>query len=258
MAKKRKKRRPPARPAQRGAAATATVEAPERTTSARAEKKEQARRERERRIKQARRRQRIRRATRWGIAAAVVLGVGAFVWFQVRESTQLQGAAQAAAERLNSDGIQTYQQQVDEAAALDAQTLHSPPFSQGQNGVPVTAGRHSSPLPPDPAVYDQPIPEANAVHNLEHGYVVIYYAADGEHALAEDIRTALEDLAEDESKVLMAPYPGLANSFDLVAWGKLQAFDPPADADPDDAVTATRAFIDQFRSGGLAPEPQGV
>jgi hypothetical protein len=43
-----------------------------------------------------------------------------------------------------------------------------------------------------------------------------------------------------------------------VAWGTLQTFDPPEDADPDDALTVTRAFVDQFRSGGLAPEPNGV
>jgi hypothetical protein len=108
-------------------------------------------------------------------------------------------------------------------------------------------------------VYDQPIPEANAVHNLEHGYVVIYYAASGQNALSDDLRSALQDLVDEESnKVLMAPYPGLANGFDLVAWGKLQTFDPPAAANPDDAVTVARSFIDQFRAGGLAPEPNGV
>src|SRR5688500_3549588 len=182
MAKKKRKRRPPARPAQRAGAATATASpTEERTVSARAERKEQARRERERRIKQARRRQRIRRATRWGIAVAVVAGVGAFVWFQTRESAELRERAAAAAERLDCTDIQTMQQEVDAAAALDSQTLHSPPFGQGQNGIPVTAGRHSSPLPPDPSVYEQPIPEANAIHNLEHGYVIVYYADGGDN-----------------------------------------------------------------------------
>jgi hypothetical protein len=262
MAKKKRKRRPSQRPAQRAGTATATAtrtEAPERTVSARAERKEQARRERERRIKQARRRVRMRRATRWGIAGLVVAGIAGGVWLANRESRELQDEAAAAAERLGGSQIQTKQDEVDAATALDPQTLHSPPFDQGANGEPVTAGRHSNPLPSPPFVYDQPIPEANAIHNLEHGYVIVYYAADGEQALTEDIRTELESYVEDESnKILMAPYPGLAHSFDLVAWGKLQTFDPPADADPADAVTVTRSFVDQFRSGGLAPEPNGV
>jgi hypothetical protein len=262
MAKKKRKKRPPQRPAQRAGTATATAsrtEAPERTASARAERKEQARLERERRIKQARRQVRMRRAVRWGIAGVVVLGIGGAVWLANRESRELQGAAEAAAKRLGGSAIETKQDEVDAAAALDQQTLHSPPFARGTNGEPVTAGPHSNPLPSPPFVYDQPIPEASAVHNLEHGYVIVYYAADGENALAEDIRTGLEGYVEDESnKILMAPYPGLAHSFDLVAWGNLQTFDPPEGANPEDAVTVAQAFVDQFRAGGLAPEPNGV
>jgi hypothetical protein len=254
--KKKRKKRPVNRPS--GGTATATAEV-DRSPSARAERKEQARRERERRIKQARRRQRIRRATRWGIAAGVVALIGGGIFLATRESRELREEAELATERLNGTPIRTMQGEVDEAAALDSTTLHSPPFAQGQDGVPVTAGRHSNPLPTPPFVYDQPIPEANAVHNLEHGYVIIYYAADGENVLADDIRQALIDYVEEESnKILMAPYPNLATSFALVAWGKLQTFDPPPEADPEDAVTVARAFVDQFRSGGLAPEPQGV
>jgi hypothetical protein len=256
MAKrKRKKQRRPDRPRQSSAAVGTTTE--ERTT-ARQERKEQARRERERRIREARRRQRMRKAARWGIAAAVVLGVGGFIWWQTQQGREAEAEARAAANRLNCSPIQTKQDEVDAAAALDPETLHSPPFVQGNNGVPATAGRHSSPLPPEPAVYEQPIPEENAVHNLEHGYVLIYYAAEGENALAEDVRSRLEDLAQGEDKVLMAPYPDLANSFDLVAWGKLQTCSPPEDADPDDAATTAEFFISEFRSGGLAPEPNGV
>jgi Protein of unknown function (DUF3105) len=259
MAKKKKRRRPPARPAQRAGVATATAEAPERTASARAEKKEQARRERERRIKAARRHQRVRRATRWGIAAVVVLGIAGGIYLGTREDRELRRDAEQAAERLNGTAIQTRQGEVDAAAALDQQTLHSPPFAQGQNGEPVTAGPHSNPLTTPPFVYEQPIPEANAVHNLEHGYVIVYYAADGENALADDIRTELEGYVEGEGdKILMAPYPDLANSLALLAWGKMQTFDPPEGADPADAVTVARSFVDQFRSGGLAPEPNGV
>jgi hypothetical protein len=250
--KKRKKQRRPGPPREAG---VTTAEAP---TTTRQERKEQARRERERRIREARRRQRMRRLARWGVAAGVAGGVAVAIFLFTRQGREEQAEAQAAASRLNCTPIETKQDEVDAAAALDQQTLHSPPFSQGRNGVPVTAGRHSTPLPSAPAVYEQPIPEANAVHNLEHGYVVIYYAAEGDNELTDPIRSRLEDLANGEEKVLMAPYRGLAASFDLVAWGKLQTCDPPDDAEPDDAATVAEYFISQFRSGGLAPEPQGV
>jgi hypothetical protein len=248
--KKRKKQRRPTT-----GAGVATAEAP---TTTRQERKEQARRDRERRIREARRRQRMRRLARWGIAAAVVAAVGTTIFVFTRQGREEAAEAEAAANRLSCSPIQTKQDEVDEAAALDQETLHSPPFAQGQNGVPVTAGPHATPLPPQPPVYQQPIPEENAVHNLEHGYVVIYYAAEGQNALADPIRSRLEDLANGEEKVLMAPYRGLAASFDLVAWGKLQTCSPPQDADPDDAATVADFFVSEFRSGGLAPEPQGV
>jgi hypothetical protein len=193
------------------------------------------------------------------VALAVVGGIGAFAWVQVQQDRELKTRAQQAAERLGCGEIETKQDEVDAAAALSQAELHTAPFAQGQGGVPATAGRHSSTLGTPPFVYDQPIPEANAVHNLEHGYVIIYYAGEGANALAEDIRSALADLVEEEgNKVIMAQYPELANSFDLVAWGKLQTCDPPENAEPDDAVTVATAFIDQFRGGGLAPEPAGV
>src|ERR687895_671408 len=102
MAKKKKRRRPSQRPAHRAGTATAASgpETTERTVSARAERKEQARRERERRVKEAPRHQRIRRATRWGIAAAVVVGVGAFVWVQTRGQAELQQRAREAARQI--------------------------------------------------------------------------------------------------------------------------------------------------------------
>ena len=244
--KKRKKQRRPQLAASYGGGAATTTE--ERTTS-RQERKEQARRERERRIREARRRQRMRKLARWGIAGALVLGVGGFIFWQTQRGQEAEAEAREAANRLSCSPIQTKQ------AEVDAPAGHNPPFAQGRNGVPVTAGPHSSPLPPEPAVYEQPIPEENAVHNLEHGYVVIYYAAEGENALDEEIRSQLADVAEGEEKVLLAPYPDLADSFDLVAWGKLQTCDPPEDADPDDAATVAEFFISEFRSGGLAPEP---
>ncbi len=258
MAKKKRRRKRPTRPA--GAAATQTQiqeqPAAERATSQRALRKEEARKERDRRIRQARRAQRNRRIARWGIAIAIIGGTGGFITYRVVQDNQLQDRAAQLASALGCTPIQT---DPDLNAGLTSAQIHSEPFAEGSNGVPATNGRHSSPIPAGTvAVYDQPIPEANAVHNLEHGYIIIYYAADGENAISEDIRSELADYVTGQTKILMAPYEGLANSFDLVAWRKIQKCDPGADANAGDAVTVAESFVQQFRAGGLAPEPNGV
>jgi hypothetical protein len=176
----------------------------------------------------------------------VAAGVGFFVWYRVTADRRLEQAATVAAEHLGCGDVQEPQ---------DLGRSHSPPFVEGKNGVPATSGSHSATLPAEPQVYDQEIPEANAVHNLEHGYVIVYYQPDGEDALPQDVRTQVADLVESEDEVLMAPYPRLeeGSSLALAAWTRLQMCDLPEDAAPEDAVTVTRYFIDQFRNT-IAPE----
>jgi hypothetical protein len=242
--KKKRKKRPVNRPP--GGTTTATAEV-DRSPSARAERKEQARRERERRIKQARRRQRIRRATRWGIAAVVVAGVGAFIWVQARESATLSAQATAAAARIGCQRLQT----PPDEGAQHLQPTDAPPTYQT---TPAASGPHSaSPLPPDTAVYDQPIPEVNAIHNLEHGYVLIYYRPDGPDALPEATVSELQDLAESESEVIVAPNPNLpeGDGLALVAWTRLLQCGGQGDAD--DARLVAEDFVKRFKNA-TAPE----
>jgi hypothetical protein len=264
MAKKRSKKRrpPPRRPAQTAAAdrtGTATVEE-EVPTSRRAERREEAKRERERRIKQQRRHERNRRLIRWGVVVVVLALIAGFVFVQINEGKEAEEAANKAAQAVGCSPIETRQDDLDDAEAAYAQSaIHEPPFAQGSNGIPATAGRHAgSPLPPSPAVYHQPADEANVVHNLEHAYVVVYYRAAGDTPLSETLRGDLEEYARSQSKVLVMPYSGLAHPVDFVAWGKLQTCDPPADVDGGDLVTVLKGFVEQFRGGGLAPEANGV
>lgn len=254
MAKKKRKKKAAARAAAKRAAPL-TGETSEETQGAvdtaqpvshRAERKEQARKERERRLKLARRRQRLRRARKWGVVAGAAAVIGVIVLVATRPS-EVEERAAAAAQRIGCGETET---------AQDIPSEHSEPFALGRNGEPANVGNHSaSPLPPEPDVYEQPIPEPQAVHNLEHGYVILYYQAEGDAALPDDVREELTDLAEGEEKVFLAPYDGLQEdtSLALTAWRKLQTCPPPEN--PDDAAAAARGFIEQFRSGGLAPEP---
>ena len=253
MAKKKRKRRRPDRPVARTGTATAVAEAkPDDRPSARAARKEQARRERERRIKQAKRRQRTRRLVRWGVVVAVAGGIGWFVWSQVQENRQLEERAAAAAARA---GIGEVEEPSDEGAGHLQPT--DPPPQYGT--VPAASGPHAgAPLPAEPKVYDQPVPEVAAVHNLEHGYVLVYYRAEGDGALPEPVLSELEDLVEGEAEVILSPYENLPEGTNIAfaAWTRLQTGQVPADANPDDVALVARAFIDEYRNGAAAPEAE--
>ncbi len=254
MAKKKRKRRRPDRPAPRPSAATTTAERPDQVDrpSARAERKEQARRERERRIKQAKRRQRTRRLVRWGVVLAAAGGIGWFVYAQVQENREVQRRAAEAAARV---GLGEVQELADEGTQHLQPNDPAPQYAT----VPAASGPHApGPLPAEPKVYDQPVPETAAIHNLEHGYVLIYYRADGEGALPEAVVTELEDLAEGETEVIMAPYEGLSEGTNLalVAWTRLQEGQVAADANPDDVALVARGFIEEFKNGAAAPEAE--
>jgi hypothetical protein len=215
----------------------------------RQERKEAARRERERIIRSARRRRVLGRAARWGVALAALAGISVFVGNRILEDRRLIQDADAAADALRCGEIQSFQSE-----GRNHLQQGSPPPQYGT--TPATSGTHSpSTLAPGVHVYDEPVPEPLAVHNLEHAYVIIYYRAEGQGALPENVRAALAGLAEGEEKVILAPHPELAEgrSLAFTAWAKLQ--ECPNVTDPDATVLAARGFIKRFRGGGDAPEP---
>lgn len=263
MAKK-KKRRPQQRPRpQSGPAADARAAAEAadagagagtgagsaQATSRRQERKEQAQRDRERRIKQVRRQQRTRRLIRWGIVLLVILGIVAIVVIQRNKSAKEEQIALSAADRLNCTEV--------EEQEAEQPNEHVEPYAQGAGGVPAFGGNHTGgALPADPKVYSQQPPEETAIHNLEHGYVIVYYSNEADTALDEDLVGQLEDIVQGETEVLMSPYAGLAEPLTFVAWGARQSCDPPGDASPEDLALVTETFIEDWKNGPFAPEAQ--
>ena len=253
MAKK-KKRRPSQRPRPRPTTPGGAVSGSEasdaessQSPSRRAERKEEARRERERRIKQARRKQRTRRLIRWGILLGIVAIIAAIVYFAGKEDREQKAQAAAAADRISCTEVE------EQDATLPNE--HTEPFAVGEGGVPAFGGNHSgSVLPPEPKVYSQQPEEQTAIHNLEHGYAIVYYAAEGENALDPGLVSALEDLVNEETEVLMSPYEGLAEPLYFLAWGARQACSPPADASPADVVDVAEGFLADWKNGQYAPE----
>ena len=132
-----------------------------------------------------------------------------------------------------------------------AHTYTDPPASSGPHDV--------EPLEPDPHVRAEPVPETQAVHNLEHAYVLIYYRPSAEGGPSTETIDRLAELATDEDRVIMAPYPdrpegtGLA----LVAWNTRWLC--PGTVTPDQAATIAASFVDAYRGTTNAPEaPRGV
>lgn len=125
---------------------------------------------------------------------------------------------------------------------------------------PPAAGPHDpDPLPAEPHVHAEPVSVARAVHNLEHAYVLIWYRPSAEGGPDEDTIDALEAVARDEDRVIMAPYPDLPEdrALTFVAWNT--RWRCPAGVSPDDAVTMARSFIRAYRGTTNAPEaPRGL
>jgi hypothetical protein len=88
----------------------------------------------------------------------------------------------------------------------------SPPPSW--NSVPPTSGRHYY-QPLIFGIYTEPVPEIRAVHNLEHGAVILQY---GNKVSAADIAKITAWYRKDANAVLVAPLPKLGAKTALTAW----------------------------------------
>jgi hypothetical protein len=138
----------------------------------------------------------------------------------------------------------------------DQGNAHVVDLNQAYSRHPATSGPHYPvPLPPQPAVYTAAVPEARAVHNLEHGYVWVYYQPAGPDALSDDAVSALRSAVPSQRKVLMAPYPSLpaGASLGFAAWDELQQCGQGVGAV--EALANLAAFVQAYREGPLAPEP---
>jgi hypothetical protein len=109
--------------------------------------------------------------------------------------------------------------------------------------APPPGGPHS-PLWQNCGVYDEPIPNEQAVHSLEHGAVWITYRP----TLAASEVDRLRQLAHDQSHLLLSPYPDLPAPIVASAWGVQLKLDRADDA-------RLPRFISEFVNHPAAPEP---
>ena len=108
-------------------------------------------------------------------------------------------------------------------------------------GRPPVGGVHD-PQWQNCGIYDEPVENAHAVHSLEHGAVWLTYDPD----LRADQVAMLEEYAENQTFILVSPYPGQESNVMATAWGVQIA----VDSLPDERIDQ---FIARYR--GQGPEP---
>ena len=185
-----------------------------------------ARREARAKVEQLRRqealRQRRRRLAFIGVGVLLVAGVGAGITGAIRErgsGASLTGVQSFPEERNHVQGPVTYPQ--------------TPP-----------AGGNHSPIWLNCGIYTSPVPNENAVHDLEHGAVWITYRPD----LPKGDLARLTEFATGQRYLDLSPFPGLPVPVVVSAWGKQLRLSGAADP-------RLEAFVNKYKQGPQTPEP---
>jgi len=177
-------------------------------------------------IKEKRQVKRQRQHRLWQIGGglagvAVLIALGYFVWDVVRPRP--------------GQGI-PWQSRTHIQVGDSHEPYNSDPPTSGPHAGPATAGFHS-----------QPLPDENLVHNLEHGYVVLWYNCKelSENACNTLKRQIRNVIASGGKKLIAVPRDTLDTQIALTSWGRLYKLD----SFDEEKITT---FIQDFR--GKAPE----
>ncbi len=174
------------------------------------------------------------RPSRWpwlllGGATLAVLGI--LVWITTQSANTI-----AAGSAAGLDRVQRYPIQSRNHIAVGAQ-------HPAYNSDPPTSGWHYD-TPADAGFYENPLPDEQLIHNLEHGHIVISYDCSrlGDCAQVKDALRSL--VAKNNSwKIVAAPRKNRDAAIALTAWGVLERLDG-YDAESIDA------FIRTYRDKG--------
>jgi hypothetical protein len=211
-------------------------------------RKEQAREAREAAQRTMRRREKLRRVMTSAVLSVGIIGVFLFLT-RVGGPKPIPQAAVNAARAAGCTGVETPVKDAPGGMHLAAGESTTYPSE------PATSGNHApSALPADPAVYPAMPPETELVHNLEHGFVNIYYRADGDGALPQGDVDALTTYVNGAGHVLLSPHTSLPDGVALAMtyWNRVQTC--PATITADQARTVASGFVTAFECSNVAPE----
>ncbi len=189
----------------------------------------------------------IRRGIVFVVVGVVALGA---LWYLNRAAAPipLPAEARAAADAAGCGQIETPAATADRTHLQSGETFAYPDH-------PATSGAHDpAPLAIPPHTYDQPVPETQAVHNLEHGSVIAYYRDSGDGALSDEAIQALGEVADASRSTISAPYAELApgTALAVTAWNKLLECSGPVSGDQ--ARQILQGFISAYECTSNAPE----
>ncbi|MSU56049.1 MAG: DUF3105 domain-containing protein [Candidatus Taylorbacteria bacterium] len=116
------------------------------------------------------------------------------------------------------------------------------------NSNPPSGGQHYI-LTAKKQFYTEPIPDENAIHNLEHGDIWITYHP----RVSESVKNELKQFAF--AKILISPREANDNDIALVAWDRVDAFNLDGDSVPKERIMD---FINRYRNKGPEKIPAGA
>jgi hypothetical protein len=114
------------------------------------------------------------------------------------------GVAMVQAAQATIPGVQTYTGLSFEHTTAPVKYAQNPPVGGDHNPVWLNCG-----------IYDQPVPNENAVHSLEHGAVWVTYQPSLPSAAVEQLR----QLVRGREFVILSPYDNLPAPVVASAWG---------------------------------------
>ncbi|MEU3576363.1 DUF3105 domain-containing protein [Streptomyces globisporus] len=191
------------------------------------------------------------RAIAIGLSAAVVAGLVAFGSFMLLENSAADEKSDNASAAHDGkhpgghgdakggaiEGLKSW-----DAAKLGRQ--HVAGTVDYPMNPPVGGDHNASWMNCDGDVYEEALPDVNAVHSLEHGAVWVTYNG----SAAEADVAALAERVEKTPFTLMSPYAGQEGAITLSAWGKQITVDSADDRRVDQ-------FLTQYVQGAQTPEP---
>ncbi|HVK29485.1 MAG TPA: DUF3105 domain-containing protein, partial [Nocardioides sp.] len=179
------------------------------------------------------------------VVLAVVVAI-ALVATAVLVPLLLSGDDDASADDSGNDGSEESvdTSNLDAVATYEGLTKQHLPLGEDHEypQSPAVGGDHA-PVWIECGAYDEPLPEVNAVHDLEHGTTWITYRpddvdADGVDRLADQL----------PANGLLSPYPDQAAPVVITVWGRQLELTGPDDP----RITL---FIAEYGAGDTAPEP---
>ncbi|MDO8620480.1 MAG: DUF3105 domain-containing protein [bacterium] len=169
--------------------------------------------------------------TAWSIVGIVTIGVaGAGVFYAVKSTTPL------------GPDYSTF------SPAQSREHIEVGSEHPIYNSNPPSSGWHYS-LTAKKQFYTEPIPDENALHNLEHGDVWITYHP----RISQEAKDELKQFAF--SKILISPREANTTDIAVLAWERMDAFNLTEKEFPE---TRIREFIKRYRNKGPEKIPAGA